>query len=295
MPQSSGLLRKRVAGALLMALGAFALAAPMAAGRWSLAILGIPLIVLSVAEAYTALHIAAACRRERLPDVSARTARRKPPAVEFRPGPQRPTDPAYRNSGDRRFRQDPDRLAPTSCGTRSHGRQRVGRSRMRGAPLVSQSDHRHGAGDWHRRRRLYRGGGVADADGAGRSRDARRGRRGAGRSPGPGPRPRSERDLRSLARRGRHGVADGACRRSHVDADPCRCVPGDPRRPDADSGQLARHQFSLRCDRRGCSDDPGPGDASYASGAPPLEAIDEAARASGVVAPPRRARPGLRP
>jgi uncharacterized membrane protein HdeD (DUF308 family) len=35
-----------------MALGAFALAAPMAAGRWSLAILGIPLIVLSVAEAY---------------------------------------------------------------------------------------------------------------------------------------------------------------------------------------------------------------------------------------------------
>jgi hypothetical protein len=37
-----------------MALGAFALAAPMAAGRWSLAILGIPLIMLSVAEAYAA-------------------------------------------------------------------------------------------------------------------------------------------------------------------------------------------------------------------------------------------------
>jgi uncharacterized membrane protein HdeD (DUF308 family) len=52
MPQSSGVLKKRVAGALSMALGAFALAAPMAAGRWSLAILGIPLIVLSVAEAY---------------------------------------------------------------------------------------------------------------------------------------------------------------------------------------------------------------------------------------------------
>jgi hypothetical protein len=52
MPQSAGILRKRVAGALLMALGAFALAAPMAAGRWSLAILGIPLIVLSVVEAY---------------------------------------------------------------------------------------------------------------------------------------------------------------------------------------------------------------------------------------------------
>ena len=31
-----------------------ALSAPLAAGRWSLAILGIPLIVLSVAEAYAA-------------------------------------------------------------------------------------------------------------------------------------------------------------------------------------------------------------------------------------------------
>ena len=39
---------------MLMALGAFALAAPVAAGRWSLAILGIPLIVLSVAEAHAA-------------------------------------------------------------------------------------------------------------------------------------------------------------------------------------------------------------------------------------------------
>ena len=54
MPQPSGVLRKRVAGAVLMALGVLALAAPMAAGRWSLAILGIPLIVLSVAEAYAA-------------------------------------------------------------------------------------------------------------------------------------------------------------------------------------------------------------------------------------------------
>ena len=35
-----------------MALGVLALAAPMAAGRWSLAILGLPLMVLSVVEAY---------------------------------------------------------------------------------------------------------------------------------------------------------------------------------------------------------------------------------------------------
>ena len=54
MPQPSGALRRRVAGALLMALAAFALAAPMAAGRWSLAILGIPLIALSAVEAYSA-------------------------------------------------------------------------------------------------------------------------------------------------------------------------------------------------------------------------------------------------
>ena len=52
MPQPSGVLRKRVAGAVLMALGVLALATPMAAGRWSLAILGIPLMVLSVVEAY---------------------------------------------------------------------------------------------------------------------------------------------------------------------------------------------------------------------------------------------------
>ena len=52
MPKASGVLTTRLAGVLLMALGAFALIAPMAAGRWSLVILGIPLMALSVAEAY---------------------------------------------------------------------------------------------------------------------------------------------------------------------------------------------------------------------------------------------------
>src|SRR6516165_8300638 len=56
MLQFSRPLRQRVAGALLVALGALALAAPVAAGRWSLAILGIPLIVLSVTEAYSAFN-----------------------------------------------------------------------------------------------------------------------------------------------------------------------------------------------------------------------------------------------
>jgi uncharacterized membrane protein HdeD (DUF308 family) len=45
---------KRVLGALVMALGVLALATPAATGRWSLAILGVPLLVLSVAEAYAA-------------------------------------------------------------------------------------------------------------------------------------------------------------------------------------------------------------------------------------------------
>jgi uncharacterized membrane protein HdeD (DUF308 family) len=54
MRPSSGALGKRVTGVLLIVLGVFALSAPLAAGRWSLAILGIPLIALSVAEAYAA-------------------------------------------------------------------------------------------------------------------------------------------------------------------------------------------------------------------------------------------------
>jgi len=52
MLQAFGVVRKRVAGALLMTFGLFALAAPTAAGRWSLAILGIPLMMMSVVEAY---------------------------------------------------------------------------------------------------------------------------------------------------------------------------------------------------------------------------------------------------
>jgi uncharacterized membrane protein HdeD (DUF308 family) len=49
-------LKKRIAGVLLMALGVGALSAPLTVGRWSLAALGIPLLVLSVAEAYAAFR-----------------------------------------------------------------------------------------------------------------------------------------------------------------------------------------------------------------------------------------------
>jgi Calcineurin-like phosphoesterase len=48
----SGVLRARVAGALLMVLGACALSAPFVVGRWSLALLGLPLIALSLTEAH---------------------------------------------------------------------------------------------------------------------------------------------------------------------------------------------------------------------------------------------------
>ncbi len=49
-----GNISRRVAGLALMTVGAFALVAPLLVGRWSLAILGIPLIALSLAEAYAA-------------------------------------------------------------------------------------------------------------------------------------------------------------------------------------------------------------------------------------------------
>ena len=53
-PSPKASLRRRVTGALLLAMGAIALSAPLAVGRWSLAILGIPLLLLGVAEAYAA-------------------------------------------------------------------------------------------------------------------------------------------------------------------------------------------------------------------------------------------------
>ena len=54
MQQSSRYSRRRILGFLLMILGALALSAPLATGKWSLALLGVPLIALSIAEAYCA-------------------------------------------------------------------------------------------------------------------------------------------------------------------------------------------------------------------------------------------------
>ena len=47
-------LTRRAARLLLTAIGAFALTAPVAVGQWSLALLGVPLIALSIVEAYVA-------------------------------------------------------------------------------------------------------------------------------------------------------------------------------------------------------------------------------------------------
>jgi hypothetical protein len=71
----SAALKKRLAGILLLALGAFALSAPLTTGRWSLAILGIPLIALSIAEAYAAFRSARRAElRSYLPSVLAMLA-----------------------------------------------------------------------------------------------------------------------------------------------------------------------------------------------------------------------------
>ena len=55
--------RRRINGVLLIVLGVFALSAPLATGRWSIAILGLPLIALSAAEAY---EVFASPRRSKL-------------------------------------------------------------------------------------------------------------------------------------------------------------------------------------------------------------------------------------
>src|SRR4029453_11378054 len=54
MASISGIIKKRTAGALLIALGILALTTPLVAGRWSLAVLGLPLITMGIAEAYIA-------------------------------------------------------------------------------------------------------------------------------------------------------------------------------------------------------------------------------------------------
>ena len=54
MPANLESIKKRFAGAFLIGLGAVALTTPRVADRWSLALLGLPLIAMGIAEAYAA-------------------------------------------------------------------------------------------------------------------------------------------------------------------------------------------------------------------------------------------------
>ena len=51
---TSGSIRTRVVGAVLIALGIIALSMPLVAGRWSLTLLGLPLIAMGLADSYAA-------------------------------------------------------------------------------------------------------------------------------------------------------------------------------------------------------------------------------------------------
>ena len=56
MPSLYRTIRTRVTGALLIALGIIALLMPQVAGRWSLAILGVLLVGVGIAETYAAFR-----------------------------------------------------------------------------------------------------------------------------------------------------------------------------------------------------------------------------------------------
>ena len=56
MPSLYRIIRTRVTGALLIALGIIALLMPQVAGRWSLAILGVLLVGVGIAETYAAFR-----------------------------------------------------------------------------------------------------------------------------------------------------------------------------------------------------------------------------------------------
>ena len=233
MPSISGDVKKRIAGALLIALGVLALTTPLVAGRWSLAILGLPLIAMGIAEAYVAFT------SPRGTEASAYL----PSALAFLAGNvlllssalvrHGLLDPADCNSDGRWIWKNHCRMAQVASGPPPIGVQRTRRFRMRGSDLVSQSFHRRRSGHWHHRRRLHCGRGLAVADGAGRGGRARYGRQSLERSPGPRARRSREREFCPFAFRDRQRVAVRARRRSIVDVDARDRVPGDPCRPDA--------------------------------------------------------------
>ena len=255
---------------LLIALGVFALSAPLMIGRWSLAILGIPLLALSV----TSLAPRCAEASAYLPSVLAMLAGNllllssalvvsgllillfailvvdglsKILTVWRRPPSERLPASSTRSSISH-ARRCFGTSAASSAGSR--------RSASSSAPI---SRPPAGGCSW-RRSQLKRP--IRSPS-----------RRPPTQTPGSAclrTRPSRGCVPRPTARR------DGARCRSHVDADARGRVSRDPSRPDADIGYLARHRFAVRCDRRRYSDDAGIRDAGCPALAPAVETVHQA-------------------
>ena len=153
-----GVLVKRIAGGLLIVLGVVALTAPLATGRWSLAFLGICVIVLGLVEAYAAFTSPKRTQVSAyLPSVLGVLAGNVlllsaslvldgllillivilVPTLRCRQGSNRPT-------------QRTGATLAITC-------QRSPRLRRGSAALVSQSKDRDRAGHWHYHRWSHRG------------------------------------------------------------------------------------------------------------------------------------------
>ena len=168
-------LKRRAAGLLLVALGTFALSAPLMVAQWSLALLGIPLMVLSVTEAYAAFTSARRAEAGALPSLLAMLAGNLLLlssalvvngllillfAIPLFDGLGKILTVARGSSAER---------LPTSG-------QRARRLRVCGAALVSEPHRRGRTSGRHHRRSLYSRGGLANADGANRDRSLRHSR-----------------------------------------------------------------------------------------------------------------------
>ena len=233
MRSIAGVIKKRIAGALLIALGVLTLTMPLVAGRWSLAVLGLPLIAMGIAEAYIAFT-----------------------------SPRGTEASAYLSSALALLGGNVLLLSSALVG---HGLfilliailmvdgfgkiiAALRRSQSDRLPLVINGlvDLACAALVWYLSRFIgvvqaigiivgayIVARGLAVANGAGRAGRARYNRQSLERSPGPRARRPREREFCPFAFRDRQRVAVRALRRSIVDVNARDRIPGDPCRPDA--------------------------------------------------------------
>ena len=233
MRSIAGIIKKRIAGALLIALGVLTLTMPLVAGRWSLAVLGLPLIAMGIAEAYIAFT-----------------------------SPRGTEASAYLSSALALLGGNVLLLSSALVG---HGLfilliailmvdgfgkiiAALRRSQSDRLPLVINGlvDLACAALVWYLSRFIgvvqaigiivgayIVARGLAVANGAGRAGRARYNRQSLERSPGPRARRSREREFCPFAFRDRQRVAVRALRRSIVDVNARDRIPGDPCRPDA--------------------------------------------------------------